>query len=293
MKFLTTLLLVVAGVTASAQTYIDFRKPMRLLYGGDTLIISLQGDSVIFSGKAAELVLRDSTLLEIIQAHGGGSGGGTGNVVSEANVGGSFAVFRTADTITALSQLDNFNLLSLYGVGVGTVDANTVYIQSTSSGKVEVRNELAAQDSIWLIDEGAPTDEQRIVGLSKTGKLKSIKLPTGIQIEVSSAALTTGGESGYIFAIPEQLAGMNLIKMEAYPGEVTGDQTALAVTCYRRRSGTEVSMTSTGASFSTNAVINTSNDDVARGDQLEFRWTFSGGSTAPTGLIVQLTFQKP
>lgn len=74
MKFLTTLLLVVAGVTASAQTYIDFRKPMRLLYGGDTLIISLQGDSVIFSGKAAELVLRDSTLLEIIQEHGGGGG---------------------------------------------------------------------------------------------------------------------------------------------------------------------------------------------------------------------------
>ena len=73
MKFLTTLLLVVAGVTASAQTYIDFRKPMRLLYGGDTLIISLQGDSVIFSGKAAELVLRDTSLLELIKTHGGGS----------------------------------------------------------------------------------------------------------------------------------------------------------------------------------------------------------------------------
>ena len=74
MKFLVALLLVVAGVTASAQTYIDFRKPMRLLYGGDTLIISLQGNSVIFSGKAAELVLRDSTLLEIIKEHGGAGG---------------------------------------------------------------------------------------------------------------------------------------------------------------------------------------------------------------------------
>lgn len=67
-------LLVICGV-AACQSYIDFRKPMRLLYGGDTLIISLQGGSVIFSGEAAELVLRDSTLLEIIQAHGGGGGG--------------------------------------------------------------------------------------------------------------------------------------------------------------------------------------------------------------------------
>lgn len=68
-------LLVICGV-AACQSYIDFRKPMRLLYGGDTLIISLQGDSVIFSGEAAELVLRDSTLLEIIQAHGGTGGRG-------------------------------------------------------------------------------------------------------------------------------------------------------------------------------------------------------------------------
>lgn len=82
-------LLVICGV-AACQSYIDFRKPMRLLYGGDTLIISLQGDSVIFSGKAAELVLRDSTLLEIIQAHGG-TGGGT--------VYASNGTYKDGDTI--------------------------------------------------------------------------------------------------------------------------------------------------------------------------------------------------
>lgn len=133
----------------------------------------------------------------------------------------------------------------------------------------------------------------QLLTMTSTKALKPYTMPQGVQIEVTSEQLTSGEESGYMFAIPEQLDDMNLIKMEAYPGEVNGDQTSLAVTCYRRRSGTEVSMTSTGASFSANAVINTSNDDVQRGDQLEFRWTFSGGSTLPTGLIVQLTFQKP
>ncbi|MBN1185772.1 MAG: hypothetical protein JXB49_26050 [Bacteroidales bacterium] len=156
-----------------------------------------------------------------------------------------------------------------------------------------VFNELVLIDSLQLRTEGTSTQEHRVLGLSKTGKVKSISLPQGVQIEVTKDELTTGGESGYMFAIPSQLDGMNLVQMEAYPGEVAGDQTAVSITCYRRRSAVESLMTSTGASFSTNAVISTSYDDVEQGDQLEFRWTFSGGTTAPTGLIVQLTFQMP
>lgn len=88
-------LLVICGV-AACQSYIDFRKPMRLLYGGDTLIISLQGDSVIFSGEAAELVLRDSTLLEIIQAHGGGGVTPTDNILQWDAVNNYYKPYASA-----------------------------------------------------------------------------------------------------------------------------------------------------------------------------------------------------
>lgn len=117
-------------------------------------------------------------------------------------------------------------------------------------------------------------------------------LPQGVQILVTNEELTSGGESDYIFTITDQLNSWNLYKVEAKPAMIAGDHT-MSVNVYRKRSGTEVAMTSAGASFTTDATINTSNDDLLDGDQLEFRWTFSGGSTAPTGLIVQLTFQKP
>lgn len=117
-------------------------------------------------------------------------------------------------------------------------------------------------------------------------------LAVGVQILVSEEELVSGEASGYIFDIPDMLDGMNLVKVEAFPGEVKGDHT-IAVVVWRNRSGAEVNMTSTGASFSTDATINTSYDDVVNKDQLEFRWTYSGGTIAPEGLKVQLTFQNP
>jgi hypothetical protein len=117
-------------------------------------------------------------------------------------------------------------------------------------------------------------------------------LAVGVQILVSEEELISGEASGYIFDIPDMLDGMNLVKVEAFPGETEGDHT-IAVVVWRNRSGSEVNMTSTGASFSADAIINTSYDDVANRDQLEIRWTYSGGTTAPVALKVQLTFQNP
>src|SRR3990172_4175541 len=64
--------LVLITLSACAQSYLDVRKPLRIVYGGDTVIISHDASgNLMFTGSIADFVLRDSTLLEIIEAHGG------------------------------------------------------------------------------------------------------------------------------------------------------------------------------------------------------------------------------
>lgn len=131
-------LLVICGV-AACQSYIDFRKPMRLVYGGDTLIISLQGDSVIFSGEAAELVLRDSTLLEIIQAHGGGGGGGvtpTDNILQWDAVNNYYKPYESKQSFmsfyTGTTYPDGEDRLNLDGI----LHATRIIAKSTQNAAI-------------------------------------------------------------------------------------------------------------------------------------------------------------
>lgn len=64
--------MVLVTLSACAQSYLDVRKPLRIVYGGDTVIISHDvNGNLSFTGSITDLALRDSTLLEIIEAHGG------------------------------------------------------------------------------------------------------------------------------------------------------------------------------------------------------------------------------
>jgi len=91
MKRIIILLLLMASIgIASAQTYIDFRKPMRMIYGNDEMTIEFDGDTVIIyanHGKFRiqdllkvkelyadlEIKIRDTTLLDFVNEHGGES----------------------------------------------------------------------------------------------------------------------------------------------------------------------------------------------------------------------------
>lgn len=66
----------------NAQTYIDFRKPIRLVYNSDTMIIGFSGDTMKIWGnnknlrivdllKLNELIIRDTTIIDLIKKHGG------------------------------------------------------------------------------------------------------------------------------------------------------------------------------------------------------------------------------
>lgn len=102
---------------------------------------------------------------------------------------------------------------------------------------------------------------------------------------------TTPDSTGYILSIGSNLAGYNLVDMEAFYSNSQGTAVP-TIHAWRDRSGTRVAMTSTGANFTTDATIDTSNDDVAKGDRVQIRWTLGSG-TPPDGFSVQLTFQKP
>ena len=114
---------------------------------------------------------------------------------------------------------------------------------------------------------------------------------TVVQVLITDTLAVATGETGYILAIGDALNGKNLIKVEAYWGDSQGTAVP-TITVWRNRGGTEVSMTSSGATFTLDAVVNQSNDDVLASDRLELRWGLGSG-TPPYGLIVHLSFQRP
>jgi hypothetical protein len=117
-------------------------------------------------------------------------------------------------------------------------------------------------------------------------------MTTVVQVVATDTLAVVSGRTGYILAIGSALHGYNLIGMEAYYGNSQGDRVP-TITAYRNRSSAENNMTTVGATFTSDATINTSYDDVQRGDRIEIRWTLASGTYVPNGIIVQLSFQKP
>lgn len=116
--------------------------------------------------------------------------------------------------------------------------------------------------------------------------------PVTVQIAISDTIVPDAGETDYILAIGDNLAGYNLNKVELFYGNSQGNKVP-TVTVWRNRGGTEAMMVSSGASFTSDAVINTSVDDLLSGDRIELRWALGTGSTAPYGMFAHLTFVKP
>jgi hypothetical protein len=116
-----------------------------------------------------------------------------------------------------------------------------------------------------------------------------------IYICTTDTTSTSPASTGYYFGIDEDYAGYKLVRVVIRCSGDPGDLTP-SVNVYRRRGGfggTEVAMTSAGGDFNDNAAIDLNNDDLADGDEIEVRWTYSGSGDAPDGLYAILTLQKP
>lgn len=113
------------------------------------------------------------------------------------------------------------------------------------------------------------------------------------------SAITTGDGKAY-FRVPATLNGMNLIGVTASLSTVSSSGIP-TVQLRRKRSGSDVDMLSTKLTIDASevdsstaaaaAVINSSNDDVATGDQIYFDIDVAG--TGAKGLNVEMTFQLP
>jgi hypothetical protein len=170
-----------------------------------------------------------------------------------------------------------------------SIDAHTDTLQSHNTRINALVN--WATDSIAKHTDTLQSHNARLTTLETTGV--SGVLTASIQyICTTDATSTSPNSTGYFIGIYDNLNGFNLVKVEALYAESQGDMT-LAAYVWRNRANVEVAMTSVGASFSADATINPDYDDVATGDRLEIRWTYTGGTTAADGFMINLTFQKP
>jgi hypothetical protein len=123
-----------------------------------------------------------------------------------------------------------------------------------------------------------------------------------VQILVSDpngSAITTGDGKAY-FRIPSRMNGMDLVSCGASVSTVSSSGIP-TVQLRRKRSGSDVDMLTTKITIDANevdsstaataSVINTSNDDVATGDQIYIDIDVAG--TGAKGLIVTALFQLP
>jgi hypothetical protein len=117
-----------------------------------------------------------------------------------------------------------------------------------------------------------------------------------------SISCSTGDGAGDVFwRVPSALNGCNLVEVAAQ-NQTAGTTGTMDIQIARIRSGTPADMLSTkitidsteidSSTAATAAVINTSNDDVATGDQI--RIDVDAVHTTPArGLVVELSFRLP
>jgi hypothetical protein len=173
--------------------------------------------------------------------------------------------------------------------------AGGLRIQSTADTSFAVKKTggtnifTVVGDSVYLKQY---TGESNILlTVTSTGAIKRANPPISIVYTATDTIAASSGSTPYQYPITSALDGYTLIGAELYYANSQGDRVP-TVTVWRNRGGVEANMTSVGANFTTDADINEANDDVIRGDRIKLVWTLGTGTTAPYGLLVNLTFQK-
>lgn len=121
----------------------------------------------------------------------------------------------------------------------------------------------------------------------------------GIQLSAASGASITSGDSKGVIRIPSELNGLNLTAVGA-SCTTAGSSGTTTVQLRRVRAGVSADMLSTALTIDANetdsstaataAVINTSNDDIATGDQIHF--DVDNVSSGTLGLYINFTFSS-
>jgi hypothetical protein len=151
------------------------------------------------------------------------------------------------------------------------------------------KNNVSIKDSVYLKKTAFVPGQ--VITLSPTKALKTTYLTQNIQITLTDTISKTADSLAYVQVIGSDLAGCNLIGIEAFFGKSQGTAVPV-ILAYRDRGTLRKNMITTGANFTTDAVINTTYDDVAKGDRITIKWTLGSG-TAPYGIKIILRYKKP
>jgi len=182
------------------------------------------------------------------------------------------------------------------GAGVSTTQiATTAFVQQETPNASTTVVGMIEVATASEVDTG--TDATRAVSPDSLAGSTFGKRIVSIKVVDDATAITTG-DGKFIFTVPEELNGMNLVKVQA--GLSTASTSGLPnITFYNLTDSTDMLSTAltidaneyTSATAATAAVINTSYDDVATGDRIEIN--IDGAGTGAKGLIVYMSFQKP
>lgn len=199
------------------------------------------------------------------------------------------ASLNLADSSLQPSYSGSSNIVTLGTVTSGNVDAIISSASTTVQGKVEL---ATSAETTTGTDTGRAVTPDGLAGSNYGIRVVSIQVT-----DPAGSAITTGDGKAY-FRVPSVLNGYNLVGVAAH---VTTVSSSGLPTVQIHNVTDTVDMLSTALTIDENekdskdatiaAVINTSNDDVATGDELRIDVDLAG--TGTKGLIVEMQFQLP
>jgi hypothetical protein len=202
----------------------------------------------------------------------------------------------TAPTVTSLAATS-----PKITTDISDTNGNEILkITATGSAvnEITVANAATGNNPTWSVS-GGDTNIGWDIKTKGTGVFR-VKQTCEIQV-VAAGTDTATGDSKFFFRVPAELNGMNLVGVAACVA-TAGTTGTTDIQIHRVRSAASVDMLSTKMTIdsgevdtstaATPAVINTSNDDVATGDQIHVD-VDAVSTTAAKGLGAELQFSLP
>lgn len=187
--------------------------------------------------------------------------------------------------VTALSSLITVGTLT-----TGNADAIVSAATTSLAGKLEIATAIETDSSTANRAMTPDLFKASDFGRSNVGIVL-------FGTETAVTVLAIGTDDLPSFPVPASMDGWELIDVLVVVTDkgVTGTTT---VNANRRRAGANVAMLSTGVTlgdewFAKDGTVNTSNDDLATGDEITPYVTGIHSGTAPNGLFVIYTFEQP
>lgn len=225
---------------------------------------------------------------------------GSGTADSTTYLRGDNTWQTVAGGVTAMSDLSDVATVTPTDMHVVIGNGTAFTSRALVAADISDLSQVPLAENEFLVGTATDPDAKTTTEVLTILKVERSKTWSGTVI-APGTSMTTGDGKAYI-PVPVALNGMNITAVQA---DVTtaGTTGTAAIQIARIRAGTPVDVLSTALSIDTTevssataatpAVINTSNDDLATGDQLRVDVDTIHSGTAAQGLLISITAQLP